>query len=297
MNYEGEAGYLDLLNDIKDLGRPHNDRTGTGTRRMIGQTMRFDLSNNSIPMFTTKKVFWKGVVIELLWFLSGQTNVNFLKNHKVNIWNEWANEDGSLGPTYGEQMRFQASTRRRTYNSAPYENTSNMIDPLVNFINQLKDNPDSRRHIISLWNAPLISEMKLPPCHGVTIQASVIDGGLHLEMYQRSCDMFLGVPFNVASYSLFTHMIAKECGLKAVEFIWHGHDVHIYDNHIEAVNTQLGRAPKIQPTLELDIPEGKLMDYIGGVETVESLSAESIMNCFKLIGYDPDDTIKASVAI
>ena len=290
MSYVGEEGYLDLINDIDNLGKEHNDRTGTGTRRMIGQTMRFNLENNSIPVFTTKKVFWKGVVIELMWFLSGQTNVNFLKRHKVNIWNEWANEDGSLGPVYGEQMRHQTSVK-----ADGHPLTRHTIDPLVNFIKQIQDNPDSRRHIISLWNAPLIPEMKLPPCHGVCIQASVMDGGLYLEMYQRSADMFLGVPFNVASYSLFTHMIAKECGLVAKEFIWHGHDCHIYNNHKEAITTQLRREPMNQPWVKLNY-DCSLLDILEAVE-IENPNTEMIMDNFELVGYDPMDTIKAEVSI
>lgn len=300
MSYEAEGGYLDLLADIKEIGIPHNDRTGTGTKRLIAQTMRFDLSNNSIPVFTTKKVHWKSVVIELLWFLSGQTNINFLKKHGVRIWNEWANSEGQLGPVYGKQFREQSTEYRGYSKKYPLLDMNNAVtstvDPLSLFINGLKDNPESRRHIISLWNQAEIQHMNLPPCHGVAIQASVIDGGLYLEMYQRSCDMFLGVPFNVASYSLFAHMIAKECGLEAKEFIWHGHDCHIYDNHHKAVDTQLEREPMEQPNIKLDY-SNDLFQVLDNIANIESYTTDEIMEGFKLEGYEPHPTIKAEVSI
>jgi thymidylate synthase len=283
--YKGELGYKTLLADITESGSDHVNRTATDTKRLIARTLRFDLSDNSIPVFTTKKVHWKSVVIELLWFLSGQTNVNFLQNHGVRIWNEWASEDGELGPVYGKQFRNQGTNRLIR------EQT---IDPLANFIKGIKDNPSSRRHIISLWNSPEIPEMNLPPCHGVAIQASVIDGELYLEMYQRSCDMFLGVPFNVASYSLFAHMIAKECGLKAKEFIWHGHDCHIYNNHKDQIKEQMSRDIRPQPKLINNWEKGF---FFGNLSHINDYDTETLMNMFQLEGYDPHPTIKAEVAV
>ena len=185
--------YLNLLEKVLKKGHRHGDRTGTGTRRLVGETMRFDLSKGKLPVFTTKKTFYKGAIMELVWMLKGDTNVNWMKEHGIKIWNEWAHESGELGPAYGKQFREQKSI---FFNSIIQKSQEASVDPLKEFVHKLKKNPGSRRHIISLWNAPEIPYMQLPPCHGVVIQASVIDGGLHLEMYQRSCDLFLGVPFN-----------------------------------------------------------------------------------------------------
>jgi thymidylate synthase len=283
----GEKHYLDLMGEILEKGYPHKNRTGVKTKRLIGKTLRFDLSNNKIPVFTTKKIHWKSVVMELLWFMSGQTNVNWLKENGVRIWNEWANEDGSLGPVYGEQFRFQESRERDG-------GVITSIDPLKKFIMEIKINPEGRRHIISLWNAPLIDEMNLPPCHGVVIQASVLGNELYLEMYQRSCDMFLGVPFNVASYSLFAHMIANECNLKAREFIWHGHDCHVYENHEEQVALQRSRGMYFPPELELIITPGFLLDFL---REVPNQKWEDLEDRFKLHDYYHHKAIKAEVAI
>jgi thymidylate synthase len=281
-NY-GEGAYLDLLHEVRMAGHPHTNRTGIKTKRVISRTLRFDLSNNQIPVFTTKRIHWKSVVIELLWFLSGRTNIEFLQKHGVRIWNEWADEQGELGPVYGKQFRRQGTN---------YDGTT--IDPLAGFIFDLKSNPDSRRHMISLWNGPEIAHMRLPPCHGIAIQASVIDGKLYLEMYQRSCDMFLGVPFNVASYSLFAHMVARECGLEAVEFIWHGHDCHVYETHYEAIDTQLGRSAEYQPQLDYKIIKGDMFRFLNCVDFFPS---EGIMRQFGLVDYNPDPAIKAKVAV
>lgn len=283
--YRGEQGYKSLLADITNSGSDHANRTATDTKRLIARTLRFDLSDNQIPVFTTKRVHWKSVVVELMWFLSGQTNVKFLQKHGVRIWNEWADKDGELGPVYGKQFRRQGT-------NLSIENQT--IDPLADFIEGIKDNPSSRRHIISLWNAPEIPMMNLPPCHGVAIQASVINGELYLEMYQRSCDMFLGVPFNVASYSLFAHMIARECGLRAREFIWHGHDCHIYNNHKEQIKEQMSRDIRNQPKLKYNVDRGMMFQLLRNIEIEKT---ESIMELFQLEDYYPHPSIKAEVAV
>jgi len=222
--------YLDLLDRVLTQGVKKNDRTGTGTISVFGHQMRFNLQNG-FPLMTTKKLHTRSIFIELLWFLTGNTNIKYLKDNKVTIWDEWADADGNLGPVYGYQWR-----------SWPDYNGGH-IDQISQILNSLKTNPDSRRHILSAWNVGMIDEMALPPCH-VLFQFYVANGTLSCQLYQRSADIFLGVPFNIASYALLTQMIAQECGLKPGEFIHTLGDAHIYLNHIDQCKLQLTREPR-----------------------------------------------------
>ena len=229
--------YEDLLARIMREGTPKGDRTGTGTRSLFGAQLRYDLSKG-FPLITTKRVHLKSVVGELLWFLSGSSNVSWLQDNGIRIWNEWADEDGELGPVYGVQWRsWNAGDGRR-------------IDQISQVLETLKTNPDSRRMVVSAWNVGDLPEMALEPCHAF-FQLYVADGRLSLQLYQRSADMFLGVPFNIASYSLLTHMFAQQAGLQVGDFIWTGGDCHIYSNHTEQVTEQLSREPYPFPRLEL----------------------------------------------
>lgn len=230
--------YLDLLNDVLSNGTKKEDRTGTGTLSVFGRQLRFNLQEG-FPLVTTKKVFWKGVVGELLWFLKGSTNVRELQEQGIGIWDAWADENGDLGPVYGAQWR-----------SWPTPDGSH-IDQIAQVIKSIKTNPDSRRHIVSAWNVADIPRMALPPCH-LLFQFYVAEGKLSCQLYQRSADLFLGVPFNIASYSLLTHMIAQVCDLDVGEFIITFGDAHIYLNHIEQVKTQLKRYPYSLPILQLN---------------------------------------------
>lgn len=230
--------YLEMLQYIKDNGSFKSDRTSTGTLSVFGYQNRFDL-NEGFPLVTTKKIHWKSVVHELLWFISGDTNIKYLQDNGVRIWNEWANENGELGPVYGAQWRKWRDSE------------GNEHDQLTQLIEGLKNNPDSRRHIISSWNVGEIDNMALPPCHAF-IQFYVNDGKLSCQLYQRSADSFLGVPFNIASYSLFTLMLAQVCDLQPGEFVHTFGDLHIYDNHKEQVDLQLTREPKKLPTVKLN---------------------------------------------
>ena len=241
--------YLDLLRDIMDNGVDKMDRTGVGTRSVFGRQMRFDLSQG-FPLVTTKKVHLKSIIYELLWFIRGDTNVKYLQEHGVRIWNEWADENGNLGPVYGSQWR--------NWNGEG-------IDQLAEVIHKLKTNPNDRRMIVSAWNVSKIPEMKLPPCH-MMFQFYVADGKLSCMLYQRSCDMFLGVPFNIASYALLTMMIAQVCGLTPGEFVHTLGDTHIYHNHFEQVREQLSREPYPLPQMRLnpavtDINDFKYEDF------------------------------------
>ena len=247
--------YEDLLRDVLATGIPKGDRTGTGTLSVFGRQLRYDLQAG-FPLITTKRVHVRSIVGELLWFLRGDTNVRWLQERGVTIWDEWADADGDLGPVYGYQWR-----------SWPAPDGGH-VDQIANVIESIKSHPDSRRHIVSAWNPALIDEMALPPCHAM-FQFYVADGKLSCQLYQRSADLFLGVPFNIASYALLTHMIAAQTGLDAGEFVWTGGDCHIYSNHVDQVELQLSREPYPYPTLKLaDRPT--LMDYeIDDIEIVD----------------------------
>ncbi len=234
--------YEDLVRRILTEGTLKSDRTGTGTISLFGQQMRFDLSKG-FPLITTKRVWFKGVAYELLWFLKGSSNINWLVEHGVHIWDEWADADGNLGPVYGVQWRsWPAPTK---------DDPNRTIDQIANVVDLIRNNPDSRRMIVTAWNPAEVENMALPPCHAL-FQFYVADGKLSCQLYQRSCDMFLGVPFNIASYSLLTCMMAQQTGLEPGEFVWTGGDCHVYDNHVEQVLEQLSRAPYPYPTLRID---------------------------------------------
>lgn len=240
--------YEDMLKDVLENGTPKSDRTGTGTISVFGRQIRYDLSNGTLPLITTKRVHFKSVALELLWFLRGDSNVRWLQERGVSIWNEWADEDGELGPVYGVQWR-----------SWPTPDGGH-IDQIAELMQQLRENPDSRRHIVSAWNVADIKNMALPPCHAF-FQFYIANGKLSCQLYQRSADTFLGVPFNIASYSLLVHMMAQQLGLEPGEFVWTGGDVHIYDNHIEQVKTQLEREPYEYPTLRFARKPESIFDY------------------------------------
>lgn len=261
--------YLTLLEHVKQNGQKKEDRTGTGTMSVFGYQMRFNL-NEGFPLLTTKKVHLKSVIYELLWFLSGDTNIKFLKDNGVSIWDEWADENGNLGPVYGHQWRSWPTSEGRE------------IDQISNLINQIKKTPDSRRLIVSAWNVGEINKMKLPPCH-CFFQFYVADGRLSCQLYQRSADIFLGVPFNIASYALLTQMIAHVCGVECGEFIHTLGDAHIYTNHIDQVNEQLRRKPKKLPQIKINPSVKNIFDF-----KYEDFSLE---------GYDPYSLIKAPVAV
>ncbi|HWS57837.1 MAG TPA: thymidylate synthase [Actinotalea sp.] len=229
--------YEDLLRHVLEHGTPKADRTGTGTRSVFGRQMRFDLADG-FPLVTTKRVHLRSIVYELLWFLRGESNVGWLREHGVTIWDEWAAPDGELGPVYGVQWR-----------SWPTPDGGH-VDQIAQVVESLRSDPDSRRHVVSAWNVGQIGEMALPPCH-LFFQFYVADGALSCQLYQRSADLFLGVPFNIASYALLTHMVAQQVGLRVGEFIWTGGDCHIYDNHVDQVREQLSREPFPAPRLEL----------------------------------------------
>lgn len=261
--------YLELLQHILNKGTRKQDRTGTGTISTFGYQMRFDLQKG-FPIVTTKKLHLRSIIYELLWFLKGDTNIKYLNEHKVRIWNEWADENGDLGPVYGHQWRSWGAPNGKH------------IDQISEIIDQIKNNPDSRRIIVSAWNVADIPQMALAPCHAL-FQFYVADGKLSLQLYQRSADVFLGVPFNIASYCLLLHMVAQVCNLKVGEFIHTFGDVHIYNNHIDQVNLQLTREPRTLPTLKLN-PDRK---------DIFSFQYED----FSIDGYDPHPHIKAEVAV
>ncbi len=261
--------YHDLMQHVLDKGATKTDRTGTGTISVFGYQMRFDLQEG-FPMMTTKKVHMKSILHELLWFLKGDTNIKYLKDNGVSIWDEWADENGNLGPVYGSQWRSWPAADGRH------------IDQITQVINQVKTNPDSRRMIVSAWNVGEIDKMKLPPCHAF-FQFYVADGKLSCQLYQRSADIFLGVPFNIASYAILTMMVAQVCGLQAGEFIHTLGDAHLYSNHIEQAKLQLSRDFRKLPTLKIN-PE---------VKDIFGFKFED----FALEGYDPHPHIKAAVAV
>ena len=261
--------YEDFMRHVFEHGVDKSDRTGTGTKSVFGHQMRFDLAEG-FPLVTTKKVHFKSIALELLWFLRGDSNVRWLQERGVSIWDEWARADGELGPVYGVQWR-----------SWPKPDGGH-VDQIAEVVQQLKANPDSRRLIVSAWNVAELPKMALAPCHAF-FQFYVAGGRLSCQLYQRSADIFLGVPFNIASYALLTHMLAQQCDLEPGEFIWTGGDCHIYTNHFEQVQTQLARAPRPWPTLALARRPPSIFDYV--------------YEDFAIEGYDPHPPIKAPVAV
>lgn len=261
--------YLDLLRTIKENGTFKSDRTGTGTKSIFGYQMRFPLSEG-FPLLTTKKLHLRSIIYEMLWFIKGDTNIKYLNDNKVTIWDEWADENGDLGPVYGHQWRSWPAPDGRK------------IDQLAAVINSLKNNPDSRRHIVSAWNPAEVDQMALPPCHSL-FQFYVADGKLSCQLYQRSADVFLGVPFNIASYALLTMMIAQECGYELGDFVHTLGDAHIYTNHFEQVDLQLSRTPRELPKMILSPDVKSVFDFD--------------YSDFRLEGYDPYPSIKADVAV
>ncbi|GGH60801.1 thymidylate synthase [Rothia aerolata] len=266
--------YEDLLREIIEHGEDKSDRTGTGTRSVFGRQMRFDL-RESFPLITTKRVHFKSVALELLWFLRGESNVRWLQERGVTIWDEWADEHGELGPVYGVQWRSWPAGHGET------------IDQIEKVVDSLKNNPDSRRHIVSAWNPAEVDDMALPPCHALFqfYVSTRADGTRELscQLYQRSADMFLGVPFNIASYALLTQMIAEEVGMEPGEFVWTGGDCHIYSNHFEQVREQLSREPYPYPKLVIKNKKQSLADYE--------------FEDFELIDYKHHPGIKAPIAV
>ena len=261
--------YHDLLRHIVDNGTKKEDRTGTGTKSVFGYQMRFDL-NEGFPCITTKKLHLRSIIIELLWFLQGDTNVKYLQDNKVKIWDEWADENGNLGPVYGHQWRSWPDGKGGT------------IDQITKLVDALKNNPDSRRHLVSAWNVADVDNMALPPCHTM-FQFYVADGKLSCQLYQRSADTFLGVPFNIASYALLTMMLAQVCDLEVGDFVHTFGDAHIYSNHFEQVELQLSRELKELPIMMINPDVKNIFEF-----TYED---------FELINYDPHPHIKGAVAV
>ena len=261
--------YLDFMQHVYQHGTVKADRTGTGTRSVFGHQMRFDLQQG-FPLLTTKKLHLKSIIHELIWFLAGSTNTAYLKENGVSIWDDWADEQGNLGPIYGYQWR-----------SWPTPDGQH-IDQITQVLAQIRDNPDSRRMIVSAWNVADIGKMKLPPCHAL-FQFYVADGKLSCQLYQRSADIFLGVPFNIASYALLTHIMAQQANLEVGDFVWTGGDCHLYANHLEQVKLQLSRTPGPLPKLVIHRHPESLFDYR--------------FDDFELQGYEPQAHIKAPVAV
>ena len=261
--------YLDLMQRIKDEGTRKADRTGTGTLSIFGHQMRFDL-NQGFPLVTTKKLHLRGIIHELLWFLSGDTNIQYLKDNGVRIWDEWADENGDLGPVYGQQWRHWRTPDGDT------------IDQISQVMQTLKTNPDSRRMLVVAYNPADVDKMALPPCHSL-FQFYVANGKLSCQLYQRSCDVFLGLPFNIASYALLTHMVAQQAGLGVGDFVWSGGDVHLYLNHLEQTDLQLSREPYPLPQLRLARKPESLFDYR--------------FDDFEILDYQSHPHIKAEVSV
>jgi thymidylate synthase len=261
--------YLDLMRHVLEHGVDKDDRTGTGTRSVFGHQMRFDL-RQGFPLVTTKKLHLRSIIYELLWFLRGDTNIRYLNDNGVTIWDEWADENGDLGPVYGAQWRSWPTADGRT------------IDQISQVIAEIKHNPNSRRLIVSAWNVGALEQMALPPCH-LLFQFYVANGRLSCQLYQRSCDLFLGVPFNIASYALLTHMVAQQTDLDVGEFIWTGGDIHLYHNHLEQARLQVQRAPYPLPTLNIKRRPPSLFDYE--------------YEDFEILNYQAHPHIKAPVAV
>ncbi len=261
--------YLEMLQHVLDNGEDKGDRTGTGTRSVFGYQMRFDLQKG-FPLTTTKKLHLRSIMIELLWFLNGDTNIKYLKDNGVRIWDEWADENGDLGPVYGEQWRRWKKPDGST------------VDQIQNVVDTIKTNPNSRRILVVAYNPGVADEMALPPCHSL-FQFYVANGKLSCQLYQRSCDIFLGVPFNIASYALLTHMIAQQCDLDVGEFIWSGGDVHLYSNHFEQAKEQLSRDPLPLPKLKIKRKPDDLFSYE--------------YEDFEIVDYQAHPNIKAPIAV
>ncbi len=261
--------YLDLLQHVLQQGNDKSDRTGTGTRSVFGHQMRFDLARG-FPLLTTKRLHIKSIVHELLWFLAGDTNVKYLQDNGVRIWNEWADENGELGPVYGHQWR-----------SWPKQDGTT-VDQITQLVHQIKTTPDSRRLIVSAWNVADVEHMALPPCHCL-FQFYVANGKLSCQLYQRSADIFLGVPFNIASYALLTHMIAQVCELDVGDFVHTLGDAHLYNNHFEQAELQLTRTPKPLPKLRMNADVKDIFDFS--------------FDDFEIVGYEADDSISAPIAV
>ena len=264
-----EHQYEDFMRHVFFHGVQKSDRTGTGTRSVFGYQMRFNLQNG-FPLITTKKLHLRSIIHELLWFLRGDSNIGYLKENGVSIWDEWADENGDLGPIYGVQWRKWRGADNQT------------IDQISELVHTIKTNPESRRMIVSAWNVAELPKMALPPCH-MLFQVYVADGKLSCQLYQRSCDIFLGVPFNIASYSLLTHMLAQQCDLEVGDFVWTGGDCHIYNNHFDQVRLQLSREPRPYPKLVVKRRPESIFDYR--------------YEDFEIVGYDPHPHIKAPVAV
>lgn len=261
--------YLDLMKDILENGSRKTDRTGTGTLSLFGRQLRFDLSEG-FPLITTKKLHLRSIIYELLWFLKGETNIKYLKDNGVSIWDEWADENGELGPVYGHQWRSWPAPDGRS------------IDQISQVIAQIKQKPDSRRHIVTAWNPAEVEKMALPPCHAL-FQFYVADGKLSCQLYQRSADYFLGVPFNIASYALLTYMFAQQCDLLPGDFVWTGGDVHLYTNHLEQANLQLTRKPYALPQLNIKRRPVSIFEYQ--------------FEDFEILNYQAHPLIKAPIAV
>jgi len=261
--------YHELLRHILATGVTKTDRTGTGTLSVFGYQMRFDLQDG-FPLVTTKKLHLRSIIYELLWFLNGDTNIKYLRDNGVTIWDEWADTDGNLGPVYGYQWRSWPGRNGET------------IDQISKVIDQIKNKPDSRRHMVTAWNPADVDQMALPPCHAL-FQFYVAEGKLSCQLYQRSCDTFLGLPFNIASYALLTHMVAQQCDLHVGDFVWTGGDVHIYSNHFDQVNTQLSREPFPLPTLNIKRKPSSIFDYQ--------------FEDFEILNYQAHPSIKAPIAV
>ena len=257
------------MKDILNNGSRKTDRTGTGTLSVFGRQLRFDLSHG-FPLVTTKKLHLRSIIYELLWFLKGDTNIQYLKDNKVSIWDEWADEHGELGPVYGHQWRSWPAPDGRS------------IDQISQVLNQIKQKPDSRRHIVTAWNPAEVDKMALPPCHAL-FQFYVADGRLSCQLYQRSADYFLGVPFNIASYALLTYMFAQQCDLLPGDFVWTGGDVHLYTNHLEQANLQLTRQPYELPALNIKTKPASVFDYK--------------FEDFEIVNYQAHPSIKAPIAV
>lgn len=261
--------YHDLMQHVLDTGTDKSDRTGTGTRSVFGYQMRFNLAEG-FPVVTTKKVHLRSIIHELLWFLKGESNISYLKENGVSIWDDWADANGNLGPVYGVQWRSWPTP------------DGGKIDQIQQLVEGIKRNPDSRRHIVSAWNVTEVNQMALPPCHTM-FQFYVANGTLSCQLYQRSADIFLGVPFNIASYALLTMMVAQVCGLKVGDFVHTFGDAHIYSNHFEQAKLQLSRAPKALPKMKLNPEVKDIFDFR--------------FEDFELVGYDPHPHIKAAIAV